>query len=167
MDRYCELRPNSVAKLCTDDPLWLLRVPTVKYLTTTTKRNMINEEAIQHFREFRGQHTSHRFCFTDGSKTEHHTGAAFMLNNEIHKDSSHISNLKFKTIKTEVRANAVKGKDEEKYPLKSIKNMKEEEDYEEEAEEEDEEGGGGGGEEEEEEGGGGGGEEEEEAEDRR
>ncbi|KAI5754247.1 hypothetical protein M8J77_007077 [Diaphorina citri] len=85
MDRYCELRPNSVAKLCTDDPPWLLRVPTVKYLTTTTKRNMINEEAIQHFREFRGQHTSHRFCFTDGSKTEHHTGAAFMLNNEIHK----------------------------------------------------------------------------------
>ncbi|KAI5721707.1 hypothetical protein M8J77_024546 [Diaphorina citri] len=85
MDRYCELRPSSVAKLCTDDPPWLLRVPTVKYLTTTTKRNMINEEAIQHFREFRGQHTSHRFCFTDGSKTEHHTGAAFMLNNEIHK----------------------------------------------------------------------------------
>ncbi|KAL1447326.1 hypothetical protein WDU94_005622 [Cyamophila willieti] len=85
MPEYNELKAYSVLKTRLDMPPWLLKIPSVTYLVSTPKCDLLNQEAVQNFLEFRNQNQSEIFCFTDGSKTANHTGAAYSINDNVYK----------------------------------------------------------------------------------
>ena len=57
---------------------WTEKPPVIEYLFTQNKQNILPTEIRGIFAEFQDQHPNHFFIFTDGSRMEGRTGAAFV-----------------------------------------------------------------------------------------
>ncbi|KAI5756118.1 hypothetical protein M8J77_022246 [Diaphorina citri] len=78
-----ELNVNSIAKYYVNHAPWQVEVPRIDHLVTSPKKNLSNQDVVQHFLKFKDQHKFDTLCFTDGSKTIDHTGAAYIIRDEV------------------------------------------------------------------------------------
>jgi ribonuclease HI/exonuclease III len=62
-------------------PYWLDTQPTTHHLFTTNKTSVTTAETHALFHEFKAEHPTHTFIYTDGSRDNEHTGGAFTLFN--------------------------------------------------------------------------------------
>lgn len=85
MTKFNDFCADSMVKPSWSFAPWIYKKPHVKYLITSSKKSLCEKDVTQLFLQFKDQHKMDIFCFTDGSKTREHTGAAFMCNGEICK----------------------------------------------------------------------------------
>ncbi|KAI5720449.1 hypothetical protein M8J77_006751 [Diaphorina citri] len=68
-----------------NDPPWQMPCIKVKMLTSSKKTDLTQQE-IQHlYLEFKHENENKNFCYTDGTKSDNHTGGAYLFNGEIKK----------------------------------------------------------------------------------
>ena len=64
-------------------PFWLFPLPDIQFLLHEAKSNTVAEDVLSRFNEFKANHSSHVFYYTDGSKSD--IGVAFAFCGPVHK----------------------------------------------------------------------------------